>query len=341
MTQVINAKKSRQRFVVIIILVILIGLLGLNYYYYLKLTDLQNRAALQDSYNNKINQLLELNTIDNKILNNDVIAVKNALQAGVEQITNLQSYFNELFDSRKNPDLNIKMLNIENLINLANIKLKLDYDVKTAITILNIAKQSIQNNNQPDLINLRKKILTKISQLEQVKLPDLMKVTTDLEGFISKIDAITIVDLMEEKSINNINSSNLLAQNEADAKNNWPQVFNNLRSELFGLVRIRKIDDKDSAKIIKLLDEQQFNILKLYFKLRATQAIVSLKQRDVQSYLSALSDLNSQINFYFVNNEQLRLSLHGLLKPNININLTPDLPAIGDIYPSVNIMNIN
>jgi uncharacterized protein HemX len=343
MTTEITTKKSWQPWLLIVIILVLVGLAGINYNYYLKLTELNNKIIAQDNYNNKTEQLLELNTVDNKLLNNDIINVKNAVKINIEQIGYLESSFANLAATRKDPDAKIKMLSIENLINMASTKLKLEYDLKTAVIILKLADEYLKNETQPDLINLRKQILNKINLLEQVKLPDLVKVIADLEQFITRIDEITILDLMQNQLTPNLKMDNFATQNNPENSHDthWWQILNNLKTDLFNLIRIRKIDDKDSAKIIKLLDDQQINILKLYFKLKATQAIIGIRQHDTVALTTALADLDKNINFYFVNNEQLRVSLLALIDSNKDIDLIPQFPDVSDLYQAIKIAKVN
>ena len=298
----------------------------------------KNHLIVDD--NDKLQQMLDLAVVDTKLLENDFNQLKKILTSSYEEIKAQQIIINELTQINKNPSLQFKLLNIANLINLADVKLKTIADIQGAEDILEIAEKYLANEHNQDIINIRQDLLKYKEQLSKIKTPDLVKIGSSLREFGDQINKLDSLDLLGEK--NNVNAPVVAEEvvTESTKKSSaWKSALKIIKQDLLNLVSIHKLNEQHAAKLTHLLNAEQLNSLKLYFKLKIAEALLSLQQQDIENFNKILKILESDIQVYFVNNDQLKSDLLKILQSTKNLQQTVELPNLGDLYTAIRKMS--
>lgn len=304
---------------------------------YNKLDEFENKVNLVSELSLQQKKLLDVTTADIQYLSLELNKVKDQVRAKAEQFQAIEAAIKNMANKSQNPDTQAKLIGIENLVSFAEQKLVQDYNVNSAKQLLHVAESALQNDTDLTLINVRKIILQKINELNQIEPLDIIKISADLEQLNAAIEQVTAIDLMVD--INRATNYSQDTQNlyNYDKENNskWQNALNTMKQDLLNLVSIRKIGDDDNLAINKLLDDRQISLIKLYFKLRITDALISLKLHDDRSYVLAINDIEQNINKYFSANSKLSTKLLAMLASSKDINLKPKYPEFRDVYPAL------
>lgn len=323
---------------ILFILVFVTAVGGGEYYLYQKYLELQTDSVINSDISDKVKQLLELNTVDTKMLSMNLTNLGTEVKTNSEQLQVLQNTLKDIDKSNQNPTLYIKLLNIENILNAADSKLRIDKDILTAKELLKSAEQSLINSKQADLITFRKNIIKKIQQLDELNYPDEIQFIANLEELSQRIDQLTALELMvnsksDEKKVDTINSLVTSVQ-----KNDWQKAVNDFKNDILSLVKIRQFDP-DGKNITQLLTDDQLTSLKLLLKLNIEQSIIDLKRKEFSKFNQDLDKFTQNITTYFKNNDGLRNSTMKLLAPMQNTKYPDNLPNMSDLM--LDIKNIS
>lgn len=315
---------------------ILLGVVGIgsfNYFYYLEFKELKAKVSSYENTFIQANKSIELNTTDNKLLSNDFNNLKNFINTTNTKILELQDTLNTIKGEQRDPELKTKLLNISNLINLADAKLKYENNINTAREILASADNYLKNNKEQELVNLRKAIIKYSSRLDQIEVVDTLKLNSYLEEIENTIDNITVLDLIADtrSAISTVEVKETNSNLINITSSNWQDLLNNLKADLMSLIKVRKVS-LDDQQLMQLLDNEQVLLIKLYFKLKLAEAATNLNNRDSKVYNNVINNLIKNTNRYFTNNSQLKERIVNLLQLSQASELKPDLPDLSEIY---------
>lgn len=318
--------------------IIVIGLFGAGgFYLYQKNIEISIRTIQLSNDIEQAKKLIELTTVDAKLLNNNILSLQKEINNNSNNIDTIQNAVSEIKDLNSNPSLYIKLLNLENIINNADYKLQIDKDYDTAKQLLNNAERYLQNNKQMEIVNLRKSIIEKIKLLDEVEIPDTVKVYSVFDDIIKIIDNIVLTDfvLSKQSAVKTkvqINSEevNLNAQNVSP----WQSMLVQVKNDMLSLVKIRNLNSNEKG-FDQLLDDRQLNALKLIFKLNIIDAKINLKNVNLVAYSGAINNLEADFNKYFMNNNDLLSNLISKLNEAKISNLPSSTPDLADLYKEI------
>lgn len=318
-------KINTSNLLVMLLFVIVVAIGGAQFYLYDKYLGLQTDSTAKSDATDKLKQLLELNSAN-------ITKMEGEVKVTSDQLLVVQNILNNIDKVNQNPTLYIKLLNVENIINAADFKLRIDKDIVSTRKLLGSAQQFLINSTQTDLITLRKNILKKIQQLEELNYPDEIKFFANLEELARRIDQLTAIELMVNYKENNnqtvINSSNSSVINTQ--KKEWPQALDAFKNDLLSLVKIKRFDPNGN-NITQLLSDEQLLSLKLLLKLNIEQAIIDLKLKEFSRFNSDIDKIIVNINTYFKNNEVLKNSALQLIEPLQDIKYPDNIPDLSDL----------
>jgi uncharacterized protein HemX len=311
--------------VVLVIMIIFVITLSCNVH---KNGKRFNKAKKQLANFSREFQTLKIEAADNAANN----------QTHQKKLAEITTSLNNLEDQQKHPQLQAELTNVKNLINLARANLKLNYNIDAAVAILSIAEETLRTTSQLELQTLRKNILGAIAQLKQIEQPNLVLIQSVLQEFSNKIEKLSLLDLVK------VMQSNLLAKNSslqpvsAVTLSKWQEISLNLKNNLSNLIKIRNIEGSESS-FTKLLTEEQFNIIKTYFKLKVTEININIQQHNKLLFNQNMAELSRNTELYFSNNPAFKQSLLDLLNKIKNINITTDTDM--DIPDLINLTSID
>lgn len=320
------------------LLLLVLGLGASQYYLYqqyLNLNSFLNNTVINKSDLENISDKVENS---NKALNDNILNLQKEIQANSNRFQSLDSKLASIQDANANPSLYIKLINVESLVSSADRKIKIDQDVVTARRLLEIAEKYLQEDEDTKLSDIRKSLLKKINQLNDYSKTDTVPVIAALEESLSIISGITAADLMINKIPNLSKESDIKSKTDMEQQGventNWQNVLINVKNDLLQLVKIRNID-ATNEKVSQMLDQEQISILKIYFRIKITEAISSLNVRDIGSYNKYVNTVKEEIATYFVNNKVLEQKLLDKLESASNLKQDEALPDISDLYADI------
>lgn len=306
------------------------------------------------------NKLSEVDTTLDEILDNNFSSEIQKLKI---DLLNQQSKLNE-FINNKPSELNGLIITLKNLVIIANLKLQIDQDIFSVTKILNLAQENLKAYNHTDIQNLRKSILVKIDQLNQVSFPDVVRVQASLQEFENTVEQLSLLDFVWDKPRDNNLSTNQFGQFgqlsqslsvsvalEKEIDNNNKSLLDiiksklqvawiNFKNSLLKLITIRKVEGSESS-FTKILSEEQINILKTFLKLKVTETKINLQQKNQELFVKNILDLERNINLYFISNSETKQKLLRLLNNIKTVNLIPQLPDLSSLNNELDNLIIN
>ncbi|MBP9722068.1 MAG: uroporphyrinogen-III C-methyltransferase [Gammaproteobacteria bacterium] len=306
------------------------------------------------------NKLSEVDTTLDEILDNNFSSEIQKLKI---DLLNQQSKLNE-FINNKPSELNGLIITLKNLVIIASLKLQVDQDIFSVTKILNLAQENLKAYNHTDIQNLRKSILVKIDQLNQVSFPDVVRVQASLQEFENTVEQLSLLDFVWDKPRDNNLSTNQFGQSgqlsqslsvsvalEKEIDNNNKSLLDiiksklqvawiNFKNSLLKLITIRKVEGSESS-FTKILSEEQINILKTFLKLKVTETKINLQQKNQELFVKNILDLERNINLYFISNSETKQKLLRLLNNIKTVNLIPQLPDLSSLNNELDNLIIN
>lgn len=224
------------------------------------------------------------------------------------------------------------MAEAEYLMHLANQRLTLEQDVRSAEAILVSADQVLAENDDPGLLMIRQTLANEILDLQQTK-------TADVEGLYISLSAMI-------KSLNRLNASAFLSQKVDEAlpdkasqaitvaletSSSWHGLWKEIWKDLQKVFIIRRLDHA----VGPLLAPEQSYYLKQNLRLMLEQASLSILDRNHVIYQDSLDKASMWLNAYF---DLTDTGTRALLTRIEEMKLTQINPDIPDISGSLRLL---
>lgn len=223
-------------------------------------------------------------------------------------------------DAAADPEL--ILAEVEQLLILGDRHLRLDRDVETALTALQLADQRLALTEDPRLAELRGTLAADMNTIRSVNRPDIPGMSIYLADLVTRVDQLPL----KRDQTATTNPSTASEPSAEDTRPSWRRLLDAIWGELRGLLVI-STDETNPADF--LLPEQRY-FLTLNLRLQLETARLSLLLGDTENFQSAITLAEDWIQRYFTVGdagvaailESLEL-MHGFeLKPNL-----PDLSA--------------
>lgn len=212
---------------------------------------------------------------------------------------------------------------VEQLLMLAHQRLALDGDAELATTALQIADDKLAEIGAPDLIEVRRSIADKLTELNAVE-------RADIAGIALALDAMTgqVADwpLAEDAGGPDWQAELESAGSAAEDGGPWWAAGRELLDDLMRLVRIRRVDESRVPKLdptLRFLVVEHTRLL-----LFGAQMAVLRDQGDV--YQAELQRASSWIERYFDLESRAVAGAMGSLANLRQANVAPRLPDIAE-----------
>ncbi len=214
-----------------------------------------------------------------------------------------------------------KIAETQYLVNLAQTRLSVTHDVKTAIALLTLAEQKVQKLNDPTLATLHESLVKDLNTLKNISTPNLeelwLKVTTIIEQS-GKLPLRGIPAQTQAASIKSFENS---------TGKSWKQTFLDSVKEITELVKIRHY----SKPLDPVLSEAQQAIIKENLHLLLEQIRFSVLITETTIYQQAIKDAEKWLTEYYDDSQmEVKNILNSLATLKI-INLRPELPMVTSV----------
>jgi len=207
-----------------------------------------------------------------------------------------------------------RVAEVDYLLNIANQRLILQRDVKTAVHALSDADARLESIADPALIPVRKDIASEISALRVVQLPDIDGMAVTLQGLVDNIEQLPLIS--KEHVIKR--------EQKVESAKNWRDLPGALWNDIKSLVIIRR----GQPKVERLLPPEEIHYLYQNLGLKLEQARIALLQQDSSLFKRNLADTETWIKRYFDPEATAVSSVLSTITQLSAVELQPKLPDI-------------
>ncbi|MCE2706714.1 MAG: uroporphyrinogen-III C-methyltransferase [Proteobacteria bacterium] len=228
---------------------------------------------------------------------------------------------------------NFNLLQLNELISMANQSLLVYNDVKSAIKILNYAMGVLNTDNNASYVEIKVNLSNDIEKLNQIQYLDMVFLASKLNIIQSQIVTLALMPELDETQRGNAIKLNTLVDPDAS---NWQKFMHNFKRTFASLVTI---SSSDQSQTLQLLPEKEI-IVRQNIKLDLLNARIALLDRDYPLWKFNLANIRNNLESYFVKN-----ALTASIINNVNILLQTDISNkaanIDDTLKSLTKLNNN
>lgn len=237
--------------------------------------------------------------------------------------------FESKLDVLINANKDFSLVQINELIGLANQILLLYGDVNSTIRILVYTNKLLENNTHINYMSLKSAILNDIDNLQLLEKVNVYSITSKINLLSNSINNLPLnIELdkrnkyLRELKIDNIENQSIIQK-----------FWDNFKSDIRKLFIVSKINKQNE---IELLPEKEI-IIRQNVKLNILNLKIALLQRNDKLWHYYLSDVKSNIENYFVKNDNVDSLINIINELNdINITMNYNLQKTNDALSILN-----
>lgn len=232
------------------------------------------------------------------------------------------------FDMVVKANQNFALLQLNEIISMANQSLLVYGDIKSAVKLLSYAADILNNNASAQYIEIKNAVNNDVVALGQLQYTDAIMLTSKLNAIANQISTLPLVD--ENEVIHVETQQNVI---DKTSHNIWERFWNNFKKDIRSLVYI---SNNNNSNAIQLLPEKEI-IIRQNLKLYLLNAKIALLQHDDQAWKYNLINIQSDLDDYFIQNSLLvsiQSNVADLLKADVtmnNININNTLKALNKL----------
>ncbi|MFQ5644781.1 MAG: uroporphyrinogen-III C-methyltransferase [Thiogranum sp.] len=209
---------------------------------------------------------------------------------------------------------------VEYLLRIANQRLQLQRDVKTAQQALRAADARLQELADPQFLKVREQLARELEALQAVALVDVDGISARLGALMELVDELTVEGSKYRPAVRTE------ADRSADAAaiQDWRELPALLWSVVSDLFRIREHDKPVSP----MLPPEREYFLRENLRLQLSAARLALLRDDSVQYQATLATASSWLNDYFSASDARVKELLVQLEQLAAIDVAPQLPDV-------------
>lgn len=209
-----------------------------------------------------------------------------------------------------------RLAEIEYLLTVANHRLNLVRDRKTAIAVFETADKRLEAMGDPGLTSVRKAIANELNLLRGISDPDLTGMSLSLGSLASEVDKFPL--LFKER----VDQATGLTQKARPES--WRDIPAAMWEEIKGLVVIRRHQQPTEP----LLPPEEAWFLHQNLRLKLEQAQLSLLRQDTRLFRNNLEDARTWIQTFFDADSAAVKNAVSTLDNLSRVELKPDIPDV-------------
>lgn len=311
-----NRKRKGGLFAFIVLLLVLLCLAGFGYYQqYIAFKAQQNQISELQKTVRGLDNHPTLVELKQRILDQDS-KLEAALAQQAEEIAAIRRSF-EITQKLINRDQRGWVLaEVEYLMRLANVRLRLMHDIKGAIAALTIADERLGDLADPAMLEVREVLANEITALKSLNTPDVEGAGLQLLGMSNRLHLLPAAKPPVQNILLEENGAGEQAEEESFLSRTW--------SSLLRLVGVRRSDAPVTTAALQA--ELYYVEQKLRLELEyARQAALRLDKEALDRHLAAARSL---IEEHYDRDNQQVITLRAELTALQEAELIPALPDI-------------
>ncbi len=332
-----SAPKSKGGFWIAVILLMLMGLAAAGYYLFSQLRDKQEGLGgeVKTELAKQIKDYQsQLSSIQSQIssLQSDIAGKEDRFNKMLSDFSGLHTEKMEM--TRK--ELGEKVLQVqrqlgktrgdwliadaEYLLSVANERLHLAGDVSTSRAALEAADQRLRESGDSGTITIREQIAKELSQMQGVKLPDVVGLYASVQALEADVAKLTLALPYSGKPLTppgETNNSSAVPEEETNS------LVTDALHGLEGIVTIKRTD----KPVKEILTQEQADFIREQLKVKLEIVKVALVQQNDGLYQATLADVKKWTGEHFNDNDSAKQFL-GEVSRLQDVKLRSQLPDI-------------
>lgn len=209
-----------------------------------------------------------------------------------------------------------RLAEVEYLLTVANHRLNLVHDLKTAIAVFNTADERLVAIGDPGLTSVRKTIANELNVLKNISEPDLTGMALTLGSLASEVERLPLI--FKER----VDQATGVKQKVKPE--NWRDIPAAVWEEIKGLVVIRRHQQPTEP----LLPPEEAWFLHQNLKLKLEQSQLALLRQDTRLFRINLEEARTWIQLYFDPDSAAVKNTINTLDKMSKIELKPAIPDV-------------
>lgn len=313
-----------------VFIVLLLAISAAVYYYWIDLQKtlaaLETSSTLQSAELSTLSQqLIEAQELVNSHkanllqINTDFTEHKTLItDLSKSQKTLLQTSKN-IFDITHRNQSQWLLAEVSYLLSLANQRLVVAKDVRSAKAALRAANNRLHDLADPALLSLRKKISGELTQLNLLKLPDINGIAFTLDNITSLISHLPFKSA-QQRATEEKNKSDKIELASMDKDSFFAPLWNKIKS----LVTIKRHDRSSQPSTISI----DKNDIDNKFRYRIETSRLALINYNTNVFNHEIENALGLLSHYYDHKDNRVSDLVSELENLTNINLLPELPDV-------------
>ena len=242
-----------------------------------------------------------------------------ALQARIDDSLALMSRISEDLSGGRRQ---FQLSSVEQLLVLANDRLQLQHDVKSALLALDSADARLAQLSDPQLFTVREALARERSALRAVPLPDLASAALTLSSLIERIPRLPLGSHAPAQFKSPSARESAAIDNSPSG---WSRLVETVKAALQSLFTIRR---EENARALRVLPPESEAVVYMVLTLKLEGARVALLTHNTVALREELRSANAWLNTEFKADDPGVLAVRAELDRLQNLELTPPLPDI-------------
>ena len=211
----------------------------------------------------------------------------------------------------------------EYLMHLANQRLMLQNDLKSAEAVLVSADKVLAEINDPGLLPIRETLNQEILSLQQLSHIDRDGIFMQLSAIISSLETLSESAYLNTKKAEITQKPEQQAESSQD-HGNWKQIWQEIWGELKKVVLIRRLDQP----VAPLMAPEQSYYLKQNLRLMLEQANLAVLEQNQAVFQHSLKQASIWLENYFDVQDRQTITLITKLANMQELNIAYETPDI-------------
>lgn len=231
--------------------------------------------------------------------------INTRLENRINQLESQQLNLREEFHQVSPTQTSLIIYQLNSLISGANQSLILYHDYVAAIKLLNYAKQVLNSSDSPLFTQLKVSLATDLDNLQAQNNFDSTMLATELDNSYQLLNQLSIVAPIQADTSTSVNDST------------WQKIVKNLKSSLFGLVKVVKSNPSAGAVLVP----ENEMVVRQHLQLDLMNAKQALLTRNQALWSGSILEARTMLQQYFVvdlTSQKLSVILEQLQKINFN-----------------------
>lgn len=326
-----ESRSMASRLFFVLLFIIAVGALGLSGYVYWLLEEHSKSAT---ALGTELRGLVEENDSDTAIADlQKQLQVQSALSKEFEtQLTESKAETRKMLtqlsqsvaDTKKNISTEIVpkdylLSELEHLLILANNNVRIDGDVKTAISALKAVDNRLMQAEGNDLLILREHVINDLSSLQSINDVDTKGLSLYLANMAANTEALPVVNIFSEAD----KTEQAIEERGTDFES-ISEFASALWIDIKSMVLVTP--DVNQSEAVMLRGESYF--LKHNLRLELLTARIAVLKKDTDNFQASIEQSMKWLNKYFDSADAAVKTMQTELEGMQNIDLSPELPDI-------------